>query len=71
MKRGSSAREESPTTPRRARGRPKRETIENENLSKVEESDMTNDISKRFLQKMKVLKVRNLLESTHLRENGN
>lgn len=57
MKRGGTVREESPMTPRRARGRPKKETIENENLSKVKESDITNDISKRFLQKMNVLKV--------------
>jgi hypothetical protein len=49
--------EGSSRSPRRARGRPRREAIEKENLVKMLKSNLSNDISKRFLQKMNLLKV--------------
>jgi hypothetical protein len=48
----------SPKSPRRARGRPRREAIERENLATMLKSNLSNDVSKRFLQKMNLLKVR-------------
>jgi hypothetical protein len=58
MQRSSSPTDGSPSTPKRTRGRPKRELIERENLSKMLESDLSNDVSKRFHQKMNLLKVK-------------
>jgi len=46
----------SPSASRRARGRPRKEAIERENLAKMLNSNLTNDVSKRFLQKMNLLK---------------
>ena len=56
MERSSSV-DGSPSASRRARGRPRKEAIERENLSKMLNSNLTNDVSKRFLQKMSLLKV--------------
>jgi hypothetical protein len=56
MERSSSV-DASPTASRRARGRPRKEAIERQNLAKMLNSNLTNDVSKRFLQKMKLLKV--------------
>jgi hypothetical protein len=56
MDKGSGT-EGSPTAPRRPRGRPRKEAIERENLAKMVNSNLTNDVSKRFLQKMDLLKV--------------
>jgi ribosomal protein S18 acetylase RimI-like enzyme len=58
MERSSSA-DASPSSLRRARGRPRREAIERENLSKMLNSNLTNDVSRRFLQKLNLLKVIN------------
>jgi hypothetical protein len=63
--------EGSPRSPRRARGRPRREAIEKENLAKMLKSNLSNDISKRFLQKMNLLKVSPYPISLTRRENGN
>jgi hypothetical protein len=49
--------EGSPPTPKRPRGRPRKESIERENLAKVLKSNLTADVSRRFLQKMALLKV--------------
>jgi len=56
MERGSPG-DASPSASRRARGRPRKEAIEKENLAKMLNSNLTNDVSKRFLQKMNLLKV--------------
>jgi hypothetical protein len=60
---GSSPIDESrSSTPKRIRGRPKKETVERENLAQVLRSNQTTtDISRRFLQKMNILKVCPLL----------
>ena len=47
----------SPSTSKRPRGRPKKESIERENLSKVLKSNLSTDVSRRFLQKLSLLKV--------------
>jgi hypothetical protein len=51
------ARKASPTSSRRTRGRPRKEIVEKENLDKMLKSNLTNDVSKRFLQKMNLLNV--------------
>jgi hypothetical protein len=47
----------SPRSSRKVRGRPRKESLEKENLSKVLESNISKDVSARFLQKMKLLEV--------------
>ena len=54
-----------PTSPRRPRGRPRKEAIEKENLSKVLQSNLPKNVSTRFLQKMVVLQVFSLLYFRH------
>ena len=49
--------DESPPSPRRARGRPRRDVIEKANLSKVLKSNVPKSVSSRFAQRMSVLKV--------------
>ena len=44
-------------SPKRPRGRPRKEFVEKENLSKMAHSNFSNDVSRRFLQKMAVLNV--------------
>jgi hypothetical protein len=61
----------SPKSPRRVRGRPRREAIERENLAKMLNSNLSNDVSKRFLQKMNLLKARHRAYLLTLRENEN
>jgi hypothetical protein len=51
------ARKVSPTSSRRPRGRPRKEAVEKENFSKMLKSNLTNGVSKRFLQKMNLLNV--------------
>ena len=43
--------------PKRPRGRPKKESIERENLARLLKSNVSNDVSRRFLQKLNLLKV--------------
>jgi hypothetical protein len=57
---------------KRNRGRPKKETIEQENMEMVLQSDLPSHASRRFLQKVNLLKGP-LLPATHTdfdRENG-
>jgi len=56
MERSSSV-DASPSASRRARGRPRKEAIERENLAKMLNSNLANAVCQRFLQKMKLLKV--------------
>jgi hypothetical protein len=58
----SSPDESRSSTPKRIRGRPKKETVERENVTQVLRSNQTTiDLSRRFLQKMNILKVCPLL----------
>ena len=57
MKGSSLADEHLSPTPKRIRGRPKKEAVERENLSQMLRSNVSTDVSRRFLQKMNVLKV--------------
>jgi len=53
----STTRDESPSSSRKQRGRPRREQIEKDALSKVSKSNLPKSVSTRFLQKMALLKV--------------
>ena len=48
--------------PKRPRGRPRKEFIEQENLSKMLRSKVSNALSRRFLQKMALLNVLSVIE---------
>jgi hypothetical protein len=47
-----------PSTPKRIRGRPKKEAVERENLAQMLRSNAASDVSHRFLRKMNILQVR-------------